>query len=151
MKVALLDVNMLIALAWPSHVHHRIAHTWFAEHSSAGWATCPLTQCAFVRISSNEKIIREAVSPQVALTLLGQIIAHKNHVFWPDDARLTDEVIPSGLLVGHRQVMDAYLLGLAIHHGGLLVTLDAGVSALLPTQSSQRDALHVIPVHSISP
>jgi len=149
--VSLLDVNMLIALAWPSHVHHRIAHAWFAEHSSEGWATCPLTQCSFVRISSNEKIIREAVSPKEALALLGQIIAHKNHVFWPDDARLTDEAIPSGLLVGHRQVMDAYLLGLAIRHGGHLVTLDAGVSALLPPRSPQREALHVVPVHSVSP
>ena len=26
--VYLLDVNVLIALAWPNHVHHAAAHTW---------------------------------------------------------------------------------------------------------------------------
>ena len=63
MSVGLLDANMLIALAWPSHVHHREAHEWFAANQSAGWATCPLTRCAFVRVSSNPKIIPEAVVP----------------------------------------------------------------------------------------
>ncbi|MBI3987908.1 MAG: VapC toxin family PIN domain ribonuclease [Lentisphaerae bacterium] len=144
MKVGLLDVNMLIALAWPSHVHHRMAHLWFGGSASNGWATCPLTQCAFVRISSNEKIIPQAVSPKVALALLGEIIGQRHHVFWPDDIGLPDKHVPSDLLVGHRQVTDAYLLGLAIRHGGRLITLDAGVSALLPTQSQHRDSLHIV-------
>jgi len=143
-KVGLLDVNMLIALAWPSHVHHQVAQAWFGENSSDGWATCPLTQCAFVRISSNQKILPDAVSPKEALALLGEIIGLKNHVFWPDDICLPDEHVPSGFLVGHRQITDAYLLGLAVRHGGRLVTLDAGLSALLPTQSPHRDSLHIV-------
>ena len=61
--VRLLDINLLIALAWPSHVHHRQAHAWFAENAPSGWATCPFTQCGFVRISSNPQIIPEADSP----------------------------------------------------------------------------------------
>ena len=44
MSVSLLDVNVLLALAWPTHVHHLAAHRWFAENSGLGWATCPLTQ-----------------------------------------------------------------------------------------------------------
>ena len=144
MKVGLLDVNMLIALAWPSHVHHRLAQEWFGGNSSDGWATCPLTQCAFVRISSNEKIIPEAVAPKTALALLGEITGMKTHVFWPDDICLPGEDVPSDLLVGHRQVTDAYLLGLAIRHGGRLITLDSGVSSLLPTQSQHRDSLHIV-------
>ena len=38
---ALLDVNVLIALAWPNHVHHVAARAWFEEHREEGWATCP--------------------------------------------------------------------------------------------------------------
>ena len=144
MRVALLDVNMLIALAWPSHVHHREAQAWFAKNASAGWATCPLTQCAFVRISSNEKIIPEAVTPKEALALLGAVVRHKNHVFWPDDISLSDSRVPSDYLVGHRQVIDAYLLGLAVRNRGRLVTLDSGLAALLPTHSPHRDALQVV-------
>lgn len=146
MKVGLPDVNMLIALAWPSHVHHHDAQAWFVEQASTGWATCPLTQCGFVRISSNAKIIPEAVAPREALSLLGEIVRHKNHVFWPDDIGIVDPHVPSSFLVGHRQVTDAYLLGLAIHRGGRLVTLDAGISSLLPTRSPHREALCIIPV-----
>jgi len=137
-------MNMLIALAWPSHVHHHTAQTWFAENAAAGWATCPVTQCAFVRLSANEKIIADAVSPREALGLLGEIVRDPRHVFWADDIGLLDECVPSELLVGHRQVTDAYLLGLAIRRGGRLVTLDAAVSALLPAQSLHREALCVV-------
>lgn len=31
MTVALPDVNVLVALAWPNHVRHGRAHAWFAE------------------------------------------------------------------------------------------------------------------------
>ncbi len=143
-KVGLLDVNMLIALAWPSHVHHGLAQAWFASKASAGWATCPLTQCAFVRISSNPKIIPEAVTPKEALSLLGEIVSLKTHSFWPDDMPVLAKQFPSDLLVGHRQVTDAYLLGLAIRHEGRLVTLDGGVSSLLSSRSPHRHALHVV-------
>lgn len=144
MKVSLLDVNMLIALAWPSHVHHQVAQSWFSRYAKNGWATCPLTQCAFTRISANRKIIPEAVTPREALALLNEIIHLKTHAFWKDDISILDNHVPAGLLVGHRQITDAYLLGLAIHHSGQLVTLDGGMSDLLPSNSTHRDALHIV-------
>lgn len=144
MTVSLLDVNVLIALAWPSHVHHRRARDWLQRHAAEGWATCPLTQSAFVRISSNPKIIPDAVTPREALTLLGRMVVLPHHVFWPDDVGITHPDVPTALLVGHRQVTDAYLLGLAIHHGGRLATLDTGLSALLPHNSPHQLALHLV-------
>lgn len=79
-----------------------------------------------------------------ALPLLGEIVRQKNHIFWPDDIGLLDERVPSGLLVGHRQVTDAYLLGLAIRRKGRLFTLDAGIAALLPARSPHHTALCLI-------
>lgn len=136
---------MLIALAWPSHVHHDKAQAWFSENASSGWATCPMTQCGFVRISSNKKIIPEAVTPKEALALIRDVLKHKAHTFWADDIGILDDHIPSQLLVGHRQIIDVYLLGLAIRQGGRLVTLDGGLSALLSTQSPHHAALHILP------
>ncbi len=144
MKAGLLDVNMLIALSWPSHLHHRVAHDWFSRNAAHGWATCPLTQCAFVRISSNPKIIHDAVTPIEAIDLLRQIVSHKHHIFWPDNVTLLDECIPNRLLVGHHQVTDAYLFGLAIRHGGRLVTLDNGVRSLIRSGSSDLNALELV-------
>ena len=36
----LFDVNLLVALAWPSHVHHQAALAWFQRNQAVGWATC---------------------------------------------------------------------------------------------------------------
>jgi toxin-antitoxin system PIN domain toxin len=141
----LLDVNVLIALAWPSHVHHKVVHHWFRRAAPEGWVTCPMTHCGFVRVSSNPKFIADAVSPREAIALLRQIVARPHHAFWPDDALLTDpDAVPSDLLLGHNQVTDAYLLGLAIRHDGRLATLDQRIAALLPPKSPHKDTLHVI-------
>lgn len=145
MSVALLDVNVLVALAWPTHIHHHAAHRWFDQNQSNGWATCPLTQCGFVRVSSNTNVIREAVEPLEALALLQQIVTLNGHTFWPDALPIIDKQVPTVLLTGHRQVTDAYLLGLAIHNQGKLATLDRGIAALLPDTSPSKSALELIP------
>ena len=68
--IALLDVNVLIALLDPQHVHHDPAHHWFAEHSSAGWATCPLTQNGVLRILGHPRYPNRPGSPATVMPLL---------------------------------------------------------------------------------
>ena len=51
-RVALLDVNLLLALFDPDHVHHEVAHDRFADERESGWATCPMTGNGFVRTAS---------------------------------------------------------------------------------------------------
>ena len=123
----LLDINVLIALAWPSHVHHRHAQAWFATKRSAGFRTCPLTQLGFVRICSHPVFSKQAVPPRVALTLLDQITALPEHEFWPDGLSLKQAMPPEQPVVGHRQITDAYLVALAESRGGVVATLDRGM------------------------
>ena len=138
----LLDTNLLIALAWPQHVHHAQAHGWFHKVGHEAWATCPLTQVAFIRISSNPKIIPDAASPREALAILKKITALRGHHFWSDDVAPADTAVFASLsLVGHRQVTDAYLLALAQQHKGKLATLDNGVAELI--QAHKDRARHV--------
>ena len=131
--ISLLDVNVLVALAWPNHVQHEAALRWFRENRSAGWATCPVTQSGFVRASSNRHVISEAKSPGEALLLLQRIVARPDHRFWTDDIAIAsaDEVEP-GRLLGYRQVTDAHLLALAIRRGGRLATFDSGIREVVP-------------------
>lgn len=141
----LLDVNVLVALAWPNHVSHTLAHQWFAQHASQGWATCPMTQAGFIRVSSNPGIIATAASPREAHALLVRMIDHPHHRFWPDDVSLPalpGEVVAS--LVGHRQVTDAYLLGLSSAHDGRIATFDRGIINLVPERSPLRKLIVVI-------
>ena len=135
----LLDVNLLVALAWPQHVHHESAHAWFKRRGRQSWATCPLTQLGFVRLSSNSRIVPDAVSPREAMALLREITALRGHRFWPDDAVPTAQSIFDRVaLVGHRQVTDAYLLALCVARNGRLATFDRGVQELL-ADAAARD------------
>jgi toxin-antitoxin system PIN domain toxin len=142
---ALLDVNLLIALAWPNHVHHRSALRWFDRTRKAGWATCPLTQSGFVRVSSNEHILPGARSPREALALLRRIVALPGHVFWEDDLSIAaTDLIDETRLLGHRQITDAHLLALALRHGGQLATLDRGITQLVPPSHSAKTAVLLV-------
>jgi uncharacterized protein len=141
----LLDVNVLIAMAWPTHRDHQKVHEWLARHARDGWATCPLTQTSFVRILSNPAFSANALAPTDALTLLQANLAHPAHRFWADEVSLIDSLKPFvQKLAGHRKVTDAYLLGLAIHKRGKLATMDRAVRTLLPDKNPERDFVVLI-------
>jgi len=124
-SVHLLDGNVLYALIDEAHVHHAPARQWFSS-LSGGFATCPITQGTLVRL-----VMRlGGHGVEQALALLGVVTTHAKHNFWPDLLPY-DEVRWHGVM-GHRQVTDAYLAGLARHHGGRLVSFDKGLVALHP-------------------
>jgi hypothetical protein len=145
----LLDVNVLVSLAWPNHVLHEAAHRWFAARQRAKqrWATCPITQSGFVRVSSNSRIVPEARSPAEAIQLLAQMIALPGHEFWSDDISIvSSRHVARRKLMGHGQVTDAHLLALAIARRGVLATLDGGVAEIVPDTATAAEAIHVIPM-----
>lgn len=142
MTASLLDVNVLVALAWPNHVHHELAHRWFRRLPGRRWATAAITQSGFLRVSSNRAANPHAVTPREALELLRRMCALPGHEHWSDDidlARLDDaQVAP---LVGHRQVADLHLVALARARGGRLATLDRALGPL-----AGKDAADVVQV-----
>lgn len=142
---ALLDVNVLIALAWPNHVHHTAARSWFGQQQELGWATCPLTEAGFVRVSCNPTVVRHTIAPVDAIALLKRLTRLRSHAFWPLDWPM--EELPEGIvnrLQGYRQVTDAMLLAAAIRRGGTLATLDSGIEGL--ASADERPFLCVVPV-----
>ena len=145
MKGYLLDTNLLIALLWPSHQQHDLAVKWFTRHRAKGWATCPITQAGFVRIVSNPAFSRDAVQPREAIHVLSANTSAKDHDFWPDEVPFAEAVAFTGVrLMGHQQVTDAYLLGLALRRGGLLATLDQRLAALTEPKSAEHKALATV-------
>lgn len=139
-------MNVLLALSWPAHKFHDDAQTWFKQQGRHKWATCPLTQTAFVRISSNPAFSRDAVTAQDALGALEANMKHPAHVFWPDAIGVTDALtLVEPAFFSHRQLTDAYLLGLALHYKGTLATFDTGIRSLRSSHGKAHDALVEIP------
>jgi len=144
-KGYLLDTNVLIALLWPAHAQHAVAAKWFTRHRARGWASCPLTEAGFVRIVSNPAFSRDAVTPREAAGLLAANTDAPDHLFWPDDQPFAAAAAAAGpRLVGHQQVTDSYLLGLAVKRDGMLATLDDGIAALTLPKSLERKAIEII-------
>jgi uncharacterized protein len=121
-KGALPDINVLLALAWPNHQHHALAHQWFRKHAQGGWATCAFTEVGFIRLSSNPAFTPAAVSPAEAADLLERFVAHKAHVFWNSPRARPRSIFERSL--GHQQVNDAYLVEVARANKGRVATLD---------------------------
>jgi toxin-antitoxin system PIN domain toxin len=113
--VALLDVNALVALAWDSHVHHARMRAWFTANSADGWATCPITESGFVRVSSNPKVLPSPIGVEPACAVLTALRAADGHRFLIDDVSIGDADVPR--ISGYRQVTDAHLLALARRRG----------------------------------
>ena len=131
--IGLPDVNVLVALAWPNHVHHERARAWFDENHQRGWATCPVTESGFVRVSSNRKVVPAARRPGEAILLLREMTSRRGHVFWADDTSIArSRWVAAERLVGHGQVTDAHLVALCLERKGCLVTFDGGVADVLP-------------------
>jgi toxin-antitoxin system PIN domain toxin len=136
MSAHLLDVNVLIALAWPEHKQHSLVRGWFRKNRAKGWATCPLVQAGFVRILSNPAFSSHSVAIPEAVEALRVGVQDDAHQFWPDSISFPDAVgLLRGRISGHQQVTDAYLVALAIRHRGKLATLDRGIAQLAPAGS----------------
>lgn len=141
----LLDVNLLVALSWPRHEAHARAQGWFGRNAHLGWATCPMVQAGFVRVISNPAFSPHAVSVMEAVRALSGSTQSASHRFWDDDVRLDEALqLADARTVGHRQVTDLYLLGLAIRHRGKLATLDRRLASLLSEGSIARNHLEIV-------
>ncbi|MGH9464320.1 MAG: TA system VapC family ribonuclease toxin [Thermoanaerobaculia bacterium] len=126
--IALLDVNVLVALFDPAHIHHETAHTWFGARRDEGWATCPLTENGCVRVLSNPAYPGNRTTLEDAVRRLERFRRSGGHAFWPDSVSLCDAGRFDLLQVaGSRQLADAYLLALAVANRGSLATLDRGI------------------------
>ncbi len=126
----LLDVNVLVALAFPPHSSHPRAHSWFRREPDRLWATCPLTQAGFLRLAGRESGgSRDAI--RKVLAGLERDCQSRSHEFWPVDIDLRElSDSQRSRLIGRNQITDMQLLMLAHRHRGQLATFDSGIKEL---------------------
>ena len=117
----LLDVNVLMALLWENHEQHAQTRSWFKGVSA--FATCPVVQLGFARVSAHP-LLGYGMTPESAFGVLRQLLADPRHEFIPDDVSCADRVVRTELMTGANQITDRYLVALARQHKCSLATLD---------------------------
>lgn len=111
----LLDVNVLLGCAWRNHADHGALLSWLVQVND--WATCPLTESGFVRISMTPAYRAAFEDARKSLASLRGLPGHRFVV---------DDVDAAGLpaLTSYKETTDAHLVTLARRHGLKLATLD---------------------------
>ena len=133
----LADLNILMALTDENHLHHAQTAEWLDGPGRHDWGVCALTAAGFLRLSTNPKI--RSASIEEASDVLASLTDHPGYRFWPimdDWVTLAAPFIER--VYGHQQITDAYLLGLAVKEGGVLVTMDKAIRHLAGTRYRQN-------------
>jgi predicted nucleic acid-binding protein len=123
--IYLLDVNVLLALGYTSHVHHARVTVWLAEQrelyspSAVKLATCATTELGFVRIAGGSS--RLAPSVAEARTDLERLKLRERMMFFGD--RVLGRDLPDWV-TKPAHTTDGHLVVLAKANGARLATLD---------------------------
>jgi uncharacterized protein len=123
---ALLDVNALIALFDFKHTQHASARNWFANWKQP-FATCPITELGFVRITSNPRYSNPFASADDALELIRAFRKHSQYRFLPDAISIAEASFGKHGIGSHKHSTDRYLLRLAMHFNASLATFDQAI------------------------
>jgi uncharacterized protein len=126
----LLDVNVLLSLCWEELETHEAAHRWFKQRKTIDWATCEITESAFLRLSMNPRLFREPATFRESLSVLEALRSTRGHMFLSTHTPLSSTYLDGLVVRGYRQVTDATLLALARQHDGMLATFDRGIANL---------------------
>lgn len=85
-----------------------------------------------------------ALPTSAVASRLAEAVNGPDHAFWPDDVNLLgDDAVDWTRVLGHRQVTEAYLLALAVRHGGRFVTFDRRI-AVKAVQKARTEHLAVL-------
>lgn len=140
---ALFDVNVLLALLDADHADHLRARAWLEGAIGEGWASCAITQNGFVHVVSQPRY-PSPIPVSLAIDRLERATRSEHHEYWTCSPSLLDATfIDRTRLHGSRQVTDAYLLALAVAHGGRFVTFDGGVALSAVPGARDRHLLRI--------
>lgn len=121
----LLDVNVFVALLFEDHIHHQLITAWF-NAPDLQWTLCAFTEAGFLRNATAPR--PGQISMAEATVLLTQLAQHPGYHYLPIEADWQTLSSPFfARLYGTKQVTDAYLLGLAVRSGLILVTMDKAI------------------------
>jgi uncharacterized protein len=129
MKPCLADVNVLLALLFSRHEHHRAALRWFDHLATNEAGLCRFVQISLIRLLGNRHIMGDDAMPASTAWGLVRQLAQDERVAFIQEPALLDSVFPTLLnspVPTVKLVADAYLAAFAITGSLKMVTFDRG-------------------------
>lgn len=127
-----LDNDVFFAALYEGHVAHPRAREWLDQNKQEGWAIAMETYLATMRLLMNPAILGKHIfNGKLALQVVETELAGK----YPGHVLLAKGRPDPGifnLAVGHRQLMDFWLVQTARDHGYALVTRDQALHRTWP-------------------
>ena len=125
----LLDVNVWIALAFDTHVHHAVANVWFEGVPSGLFFFCRMTQQGFLRLATDSRVLQaEAVPLSKAWQMYDKILRDRRVSYSGEPAGVESiwRSFTQGETFTPKVWNDAFLAAFARSAGYELITLDKG-------------------------
>jgi len=131
---SLCDINVLLALAFGRHTHHRAATSWLATTNDAGAVVvCRQAQLGLLRLLSTRAVMGgDVLDTAGSWAVLDAMMSDERFAFGPEppELELIFRQVMRGVSVSPKVWQDAYLAAFAIAGGLTLVTFDDGFSGI---------------------
>ena len=140
----LLDINALLALLDPMHIHHEDAHQWYEKTSPEQLMICTHVANGVMRVASQPRYPNCLGTSGHVRKALKKFVEHMEVESCDKDASLMDdEVLKKPELLTPANITDLYLLAIAVANNAKLATFDKRIqpSAILGGKS----AIEIIP------
>jgi|688.fasta_scaffold180784_3 predicted nucleic acid-binding protein len=130
MNCFLPDVNALLALLDPMHVHHEAAHRWYASQSPLRIKLCSHVENGVIRVASQPKYPNCLGTGARVREALGNFARQVKAESCDKEVSLLDDgILLKPELLTPSRVTDLYLLALAAANGIRLATFDQRIPA----------------------
>jgi predicted nucleic acid-binding protein len=137
------DVNTLLALLDPMHIHHEAAHHWYASQSPLRIMLCSHVENGVIRVASQPKYPNCLGTGAKVREALGNFVRQVKAESCSTEVSLLDDgILLKPELLTPSRVTDLYLLALAAANGVRLATFDKRI----PSQAvaGGEEALEII-------
>lgn len=145
MNRMLLDINALLALLDPLHLHHHDVHRWYESLSPMRLLICPHVENGVMRIASQPRYPNTLGTTSEVRGNLKKFFKRAKVERCASDASLSDDSVlirPAHLTPS--SVADLYLLAVAVANNAKLATFDRRISPI--AIQGGKKALEIIPV-----
>jgi toxin-antitoxin system PIN domain toxin len=123
------DVNLWLALAFESHIHHAPAKRWFESFSSEGCSFCRMTQQGFLRLATNPQAFEQETATLSEAWEIYDLFLADPYIFYSEEPAQIEQTwrkFTQGQVFSPKVWNDAFLAAFATTGNFHLVTFDVG-------------------------